>query len=42
MATPAPDTLQYQIAATDKAIDALVCESCGPTEEEIRLVEGCG
>jgi hypothetical protein len=34
------ESLQRQIAATDKAIDALVYELYGLTEEEIRIVEG--
>ena len=34
------ESLQRQIAATDKAIDALVYELCGLTEDEIRIVEG--
>jgi hypothetical protein len=34
------ESLQRQIAATDKAIDALVCELHGLTEEEIRIAEG--
>ena len=33
------DSLQRQIAATDKQIDALVYELYGLTEEEIRVVE---
>jgi hypothetical protein len=33
-------TLERQIAATDKPIDALVYASYGLTEEEIRVVEG--
>jgi hypothetical protein len=32
--------LQHQIKATDGQIDVLVCEFCGLTEEEIRIVEG--
>lgn len=36
---PASDTLQYQIAATDKQIDALVHELHGLTEEEIKIIE---
>ena len=34
------ESLQRQIAATDKQIDALVYELYGLTEEEIRIVEG--
>ena len=34
------ESLQRQVAATDKAIDALVYELYGLTEEEIRIVEG--
>ncbi len=34
------ESTQRQIAATDKAIDALAYESYGLTEEEIRIVEG--
>ncbi|MCX6842999.1 MAG: hypothetical protein NTX53_12035, partial [candidate division WOR-3 bacterium] len=34
------ESLQRQIAATDKAIDALVYELYGLTEEEIKVVEG--
>ena len=34
------ESLQRQIAATDKAIDALVYELYGLTQEEIRIVEG--
>ena len=33
------ESLQRQIAATDKAIDTLVYELYGLTEEEIRVVE---
>ncbi len=33
------ESLQRQIAATDKAIDALVYELPGLTEDEIRIVE---
>jgi hypothetical protein len=33
------ESLQRQIAATDKAIDALVYELCGLTDEETRIVE---
>jgi hypothetical protein len=33
------ESIQRQIAATDKAIDALVYELYGLTEEEIRIVE---
>jgi hypothetical protein len=36
------ESLQRQIAATDKAIDALVYELYGLAEEEIRIVEGSG
>ena len=32
--------LQRQIEATDKQIDALVCELYGLTDEEIGVVEG--
>jgi hypothetical protein len=32
--------IERQIAATDKQIDALVCELHGLTEEEIKIVEG--
>jgi len=34
------DMLSRQIAATDEAIDQLVYELYGLTEEEIRIVEG--
>jgi len=34
--------LQQQIEATDAAIDKLVYELYGLTEEEIRIVEGAG
>ena len=34
------ESLQRQIAATDKAIDALVSELYGLTEADIRIVEG--
>jgi hypothetical protein len=34
------ESLQRQIAATDKQIDALVYELYGLTEEEVRIVEG--
>ena len=34
------ESLQRQIAATDKSIDALVYELYGLTKEEIRIVEG--
>ena len=34
------ESLQRQIAATDKAIDGLVYELYGLTEEETRIVEG--
>ncbi len=34
------ESLQRQIAATDKQIDALVYELYGLTEAEIRVVEG--
>jgi hypothetical protein len=33
------ESLQRQIAATDKTIDALVYELYGLTEEEVRTVE---
>ena len=33
-------TLQRQIAATDRQIDALVYELYGLTDEEIKIVEG--
>jgi hypothetical protein len=36
------ESLQRQIVATDKQIDALVYELYGLTEEEIRIVEGEG
>jgi len=37
------ESLQRQITATDKAIDAQVYEFYGVTEDEIRIVEGvCG
>jgi hypothetical protein len=36
------ESLQRQIAATDKAIDALVYELYGLTEAEIRIVEENG
>jgi hypothetical protein len=32
--------LDQKLAITDHRIDALVCELCGLTEEEIRMVEG--
>ena len=35
-------TLQRQIAAKDRQIDALVYELCALTEEEIAIVEGKG
>jgi hypothetical protein len=31
--------IQGQIEATDRGIDQLVYELCGPTEDEIHLVE---
>jgi hypothetical protein len=34
------ESIQRQIAAADKAIDALVYELHGLTEEEIRIVNG--
>ena len=34
------ESIQRQIAATDKQIDALVFELYGLTEEETRIVEG--
>ena len=34
------ESLQRQVVATDKAIDALVYELYGLTEGEIRIVEG--
>jgi len=34
------ESIQRQIAATDKSIDALVYELYGLTEDEIRIVEG--
>ncbi len=34
------DRLQREIAATDGAIDKLVYELYGLTEEEVRIVEG--
>ena len=34
------ESLQRQVAATDKQIDALVYELYGLTEEEVRIVEG--
>lgn len=34
------ESLQCQIAATDKAIDALAYELYGLTKEEVRIVEG--
>ncbi len=34
------DSLERQIAATDREIDRLVYELYGLTEEEIRIVEG--
>ena len=34
------ESLQRQIAATDKQIDALVYELYGLTEKEVRIVEG--
>ena len=34
------ESLQRQIASTDKAIDALVYELYGLSEDEIRIVEG--
>ena len=36
------EPLERQIAATDRAIDALVYELYGLTEEEIAIVEGTG
>jgi len=36
------ESLQRTIAATDKAIDALVYELYGLTAEEIKIVEGAG
>lgn len=33
-------SLQHQIAATDRQIDALVYELYGLTEEEVRVVKG--
>jgi hypothetical protein len=36
------ERLERQIEATDKAIDSLVYELYGLTEEEIRIVEGRG
>ena len=36
------ESLQRQIAATDKAIDALVYELYGLTQEEMRTVEEAG
>jgi hypothetical protein len=37
---PEKTTVERQIAATDKQIDALVFELYGLTEDEIRIVEG--
>ena len=34
------ESIERQIAATDKAIDALVYELYGLNEEEIRIVDG--
>jgi hypothetical protein len=34
------ESLQRQITATDKAIDALVYELCGLTEHEVQIVGG--
>ncbi len=34
------ESLQRQVAATDKAIDALVYELYGLTEKEVQVVEG--
>jgi len=34
------ESLQRQITATDKAIDALVYELLGLTKEEVRIAEG--
>jgi hypothetical protein len=34
------ESLQGQVAAADRQIDALVCDLYGLTEDEIRLVEG--
>jgi len=34
------ESIQRQIAATDKQIDQIAYESYGLTEEEIRIVEG--
>jgi hypothetical protein len=34
------ESLQRQIAATDRAVDALVYELYSLTEDEIRVVEG--
>ena len=34
------ESLQRQVAATDKKIDNLVFDLHGPTEDEIRIVEG--
>ena len=36
----APDMLQCEIESMDRAIDGLVYELYGLTEEEIRIVEG--
>jgi hypothetical protein len=36
------ESMERTIAATDKAIDALVYELYGLTEEEIGIVEGTG
>jgi len=33
------ESIQRQVAATDKQIDQLVHELCGLTEEEVRIVE---
>ncbi len=33
------ESIQRQIAATDRQIDELVCELYGLTEDEIRIVE---
>jgi hypothetical protein len=35
-----PESLKRTIAATDKAIDALVYELYGLTQDEFRIVEG--
>jgi hypothetical protein len=36
------ESIQRQISSTDKAIDALVYELYGLTEEEIQIVERAG